>query len=282
MVRFVKLANAEMTWRGIPVRWPSAFEVNGRPRSRAHRFSLAEVAKLWLAAGALGRRGALIRWMLLTGCRRIEAQKVEWSHIHLDDAQRGPHWVQPAHLTKNHLAHAVPLSAPAVALLRWLPPRETKKSGASTLIFAGRGGKPVQDWTVIRRELLERAGVETGTLHDFRRTMVSALGDHGFDPQVADALLNHAAAATMGGVMGVYQRSELWLKRRQAMDLWADLMMRAVGAAQGKPVSRQTWGFDQPFVDARIVRPERAGPRSAPRSGIPGPRGRRAARSFQT
>lgn len=276
MVRFTKLANAEMVRRGLPVRWPTGFEVNGRPRSRAHRFTLPEVAKLWIAAGALGRRGALLRWMLLTGCRRIEAQKVEWGHIRFEDPQRGPYWLQPPHLTKNHLPHAVPLPAPAVALLRWLPRRETKKSGASDLIFAGRGGRPVGDWTVIRRALLEGAGVEAGTLHDFRRTMVSALGDHGFDPQVADALLNHAAAATMGGVMGVYQRSELWAKRREAMGLWADLVMEAVGKAQGKPVCRETWGFDQPFREARIVRPERAGPRSAPRSGIPGPRRRKA------
>lgn len=139
MVRFTKLANAEMIRRGLPMRWPTSFEVDGRPRSRAHRFTLPEVAKLWIAAGALGRRGALIRWMLLTGCRRNEAQKVEWGHIHLDHPQRGPHWVQPPHLTKNHLPHGVPLSAPAVALLRWLPKRETKKSGPSELIFAGRG-----------------------------------------------------------------------------------------------------------------------------------------------
>jgi hypothetical protein len=58
---------------------------------------------------------------------------------------------------------------------------------------------------------------------------VSALGDQGFDPEVADKLLNHSAANTMSGVMGVYQRSELWLKRREAIEVWTGLLMAAVG-----------------------------------------------------
>ncbi|MDI3308355.1 MAG: integrase family protein [Acetobacteraceae bacterium] len=213
LVRFIGFARATLIQQGISVEWPTQFEVRGRPGSRDHRFTLAEAARIWIAAPALGRRGAMIRFMLLTGCRRIEAQRVEWSHLVLEDPVIGPHWLQPAALTKNNLPHRVPLSPPAVALLRWLPPRRTKKSGTSPLVFAGRGGKPVQDWRVIRRALLEQAGVEDGTLHDFRRTIVSTLGDHGFDPQVADTLLNHAAAATLGGVMGVYQRSEFWATR---------------------------------------------------------------------
>jgi integrase len=255
LVRFVKHANAEMVRRGVPgVRWPTKFEVEGRPRSRSDRYTLEQAAKLWIGAGALGRRGALVRFMLLTGCRRIEAQRAGWDHVVLDDAVLGAHWNQPSSLTKNHLPHRVPLSEPAVALLRWLPPRETRRAGRADLIFAGRGGKPVGGWTEIRRALLAAAAVDTGTLHDFRRTIVSTLGDHGFDPQVADTLLNHAAAATMGGVMGVYQRSELWVRRREAIDLWTRLLMEAVGQRLGRPVCRETWGFDAPFEDARISR----------------------------
>lgn len=257
LVRVARHVNAEMVGRGLPVRWPTRFEVAGSPRYRSHRYTLGEVARLWIGAGTLGRRGAMLRFMLLTGCRRIEAQRVEWSHIRLDDPVLGAHWLQPGERTKNHLPHRVPLSPPAVALLRWLPPRETKTSGRAPLIFAGRGNKAVGGWTDVRAALLRAAEVDAGTLHDFRRTMVSALGDHGFDPQVADSLLNHAASTTMGGVMGVYQRSDLWLKRREAMDLWADLVMQAVGEAQGKPVCRETWGFTAPFEDARIRRPRK-------------------------
>jgi len=254
LVRFITWANDRMTLQGVGVEWPTGFKVHGRSIPREHRFDLDEAARIWVAAGALGRRGALIRWMLLTGCRRSEAQTVQWSHIVHEDPVRGAHWQQPPRLTKNRQAHRVPLSPPAVALLGWLPPRKTE-AGPSPLIFAGRGGKLVGDWTLIRRLLMDGAGVTEGTLHDFRRTIVSALGDLGFDPQVADALLNHSTAATLSGVMAVYQRSELWVKRRAAIEAWTDALMEAVARQHGKPVGQATWGFDEPFEEVRLLRP---------------------------
>lgn len=74
IVRVARFVNAELA--GTGVRWPTRFEVNGRPRSRDHRFTIEEMRRLWDAAGGLGRRGALVRFMMLTGCRRGEAQKV--------------------------------------------------------------------------------------------------------------------------------------------------------------------------------------------------------------
>jgi integrase len=178
----------------------------------------------------------------------------------------GPYWQQPAHLTKNQKAHRVPLSPAAVALLRWLPPRRSKAFGEATLVFAGEGNRPIGSWTDIRRKLLELAGVDDGTLHDIRRTVVSTLGDHGFDPQVVDTLLNHAAATTMGGVMGVYQRSDFWAQRRRAIEAWAELLLDRVHARMRVPLCRETWGFTAPFEEVRLRRPavRRSRPRPAP------------------
>lgn len=106
--------------------------------------------------------------------------------------------------------------------------------------------------TPIRHAMREKASLANGGFHDMRRTIVSALGDHGFDPHVADTLLNHVAAATLPGVMGVYQRSEFWMKKREALNFFCDLVMEEVGRIQGAPVSRETWGFDGPFVDVKI------------------------------
>lgn len=276
LVRFTRLSNDRFTMDKVAIEWPTTFvlKLKGRVRSRAHRFTIDEAAALWIAAGDLGRRGALVRFMLLTACRRIEAQKVAWDHIELDDPIIGANWQQPPHLTKNKLAHRVPLSPPAVALLRWLPPRATKASGEADLVFAGRGNGTVGGWTDIRRALLKGAGVDDGTLHDIRRTVVSALGDHGFDPQVADTLLNHSAATTMGGVMAVYQRSELWQKRRQAIELWAELLMGAVAARLKVPPGEAAWGLKQPFQDAKIIRPKQGAP-EAPAQPAPSPPRRR-------
>jgi integrase len=241
----------------VALRWPVAYRLHlrGRIRSRDHRYSLDEAAALWIAAGQMGRRGALVRFLLLTACRRIEAQHVERSHLILDDPVIGPHWQQPAHLTKTDQPHRVPLAPAAVALLRWLPQRHSRQAGPAALVFAGEGNRPIGGWTDIRRRLLELAGVEDGTLHDIRRTVVSTLGDHGFDPQVVDTLLNHAAATTMGGVMGVYQRSDFWAQRRRAIETWAELLMEKVAAKLRTPLCRDTWGFTAPFEEVRIRRP---------------------------
>lgn len=251
IVRFVQYANAAMSVRGIAVQWPARFDLkrSRRPRREA-LFTLEEAARIWLAAGALGRRGALVRLMLLTGCRRIEAQKVQWDHIVFEDSVRGSHWQQPGKLTKNGHSHRVPLTPVAVNLLRWVPRVE-----GSLLVFPGyrrRGEGPglIGSWTDIRRALLEAAGVPSGTLHDFRRTIVSTLGDRGVDPVVVDKLLNHAAGATLSGVMGVYQRADFWQQRVRAAQTWEDLLMVEVERVRKKP-----WAFEEPFHDSRIVRP---------------------------
>lgn len=253
VVRFVKHARTELRAQGIKVSWPVRFEVDAPSRPRWERYTLDEMARIWIAAGTMGRRGALIRFLMLTGCRRSEAALAAWEDMVLEDPVLGPHWNQPAARTKTRRPYRVALPAPAVALLRWLPARKTVSSGKAHLIFAGRGNKPVGSWTAVLTALRIRARLQPGaTLHDFRRTLVSALGDHGFDPQVADGLLNHAQAASLPGVMATYNRSEMWVKRRAALDLWVELLFDAVDRALGTPISRETWGFDSPFREVQL------------------------------
>ncbi len=184
-----------------------------------------------------------------------------WTDLRLDDLQLGPHWVQPRKHAKNNHRHLVPLPSPLAAMLRWLPPRKVLRKQVSPLVFSGRGGKALSGITPIREAMRTGAGLEGGTLHDMRRTIVTALGNYGFDPHVADTLLNHIAAATLPGVMGAYQRSEFWQKKREAITLFADLVMAEVEKIQGKPLDRTTWGFDQPFQDVEI--PTAKAPRAA-------------------
>ena len=95
----------------------------------------------------------------------------------------------------------IPLAPAAVALLRWLPARESRRLGEAVLVFAGRGNRPVGGWTDVRRALLRAAGVSDGTLHDIRRTVVSTLADHGWEPAVVDRLLGEGAAEVKTGVL---------------------------------------------------------------------------------
>lgn len=263
--RFVGFARLWLREREITVDWRRVWEVP-QPRTipREHRYTLTEAARLWIAAGTLGRRGALVRMMLLTGLRKAEVAAFRWDWIVLDDAVIGGHIDLPAPRVKNRRTTRQPLSEPAVALLRWLPPRESRRYGETELVFAGRANRQVGSWDLVKRALLREAGVDDGTLHDIRRTIVSTLGDHGWEPAVVDRVLNHAAGATMGGVMGVYQRSELWTQKRRALEAWAELLLGEVARIQKRELDRTTWGLDAPFTDVVIRRPKKSPVRRAP------------------
>jgi integrase len=97
---------------GLPLKSPMAFAVKGRRRSRKHRFTMEEATRLWIGVGTLGRRGAMVRCMLLTECRRGEAASMEWAHLRLHDAVLVPVMGAPRRLTKSKEPHRVPLSAP--------------------------------------------------------------------------------------------------------------------------------------------------------------------------
>jgi len=58
-------------------------------------------------------------------------------------------------------------------------------------------------------------------LHDFRRSCVTWLAGAGFNPAVADKILNHSTATGMTTVGQVYQRAEYLAERRAALEAWA-------------------------------------------------------------
>lgn len=255
IVRFSKHVAVEMKARGMPIAWPKSYDLQGKIGRRWDRYTLEQVARIWIAAGQLGRRGALIRFMLLTASRRSEAARVRRSRLLLSEPGQPPYWLHVGGTTKNRQEYRSPLSRPAVALVNWLPDRSTSTTPEDAgLLFAGRGGKVVSSWSSVAAALRGLTGLSTGTFHDFRRTIVSTLGDHGFDPVTTDKLLNHSASATMSGVMGTYQQSEMLKKRAEATELWADQLFGAIDKVLGKPVSRETWGFDEPFEEAAIRR----------------------------
>ena len=253
-VRFIEFAQTELVLKGIRVDWPAKLMVRGAPKSRSYYHSLEQTAAAWIAAGQLGRRGALLRFIILTLPRRGEAAALRDQDLLLDHAQLGPHWRQVTITNKSRREHLVPLSGPALALLRWLPRRSTRTTPETDYIFSGRAGRKVSGWTDLISSMRELACLPEGGLHDFRRTGVSVLADHGVDAVVVDKLLNHKASATLPGVMAVYQRSEMWGQRRAALDLWAELLFAEIEKQLGRPVSRETWGFDEPFSEVRIVR----------------------------
>lgn len=168
-----------------------------------------------------GHYGAILRLLVLTGQRREEVGGMRWSEIDIEGAL----WRIGADRTKNGLAHDVPLSAPALAVLSGLEPRDRRDH-----VF-GAGDGAFQGWSNAKTALDKRvskslAKSEGGALkpwrlHDIRRTVATRLGeDLGVLPHVVEAILNHISGHR-AGVAGIYNRAIYATEKRAALDLWA-------------------------------------------------------------
>lgn len=136
-------------------------------------------------------------WLyLLTGCRKSELLRAQWDHLDWARAElKLPE-------TKAGRVHYVPLSAPALELLRQIP----RKDG-NPFILPGRGPrastrdsdqKPThlvninKPWNRVRKV----AGVEDVRLHDLRRTVGSWLAQSGNSLHLIGRVLNHSNQST--------------------------------------------------------------------------------------
>jgi len=86
------------------------------------------------------------------------------------------------------------------------------------------------------RGLDAKSGLTGWRWHDFRRSFATTLGEAGVAESVADAMLNHKASATRGGVLRVYQRATNWPGQVQAMQAWGAALVAAL-APGSKPVA---------------------------------------------
>ncbi len=124
---------------------------------------------------------------LYTGARKSNVLAMRWEDVDLDLAI----WRIP--ITKNKDSHLVPLTGPAVAILRRRA--ETKKTD---WVFPGWKKEshlvePKRVWY----KLLDDAGIEDLRMHDLRRTLASymAITNHSL-PIIAKALGHKSAQAT--------------------------------------------------------------------------------------
>ena len=137
-------------------------------------------------------------WLyLLTGTRKHELLAARWDWIDWDRAElRLPD-------TKADRVHYVPLSGPAVALLRDMPRIE-----GNPYLLPGRGhrGMSVEDKALHPTHLVNiqkpwnrvriAAGVADVRLHDLRRTVGSWLAQAGNSLHLIGRVLNHSNAST--------------------------------------------------------------------------------------
>lgn len=212
-----------------PARWrghldhilPSRRKV-ARP---GHHASMAygDVPKFFLRLQAHDGLGArALELAILTAGRTGEVLGARWDEIDFDRAT----WTVPADRMKAGREHRVPLSAPALALLRKL---EAIRTG--DFLFPGnRPGKPLSNMSMAM--VLRRMKMDC-TPHGFRasfRTWAAEMT--AFPEPVVEMALAHTIEDK---VVAAYQRGDLFDRRAKLMDAWAGY---CAGAAKVVPLRK--------------------------------------------
>ena len=163
-------------------------------------------------ADGMGARG--LEYCILTAARTGEVMNATWSEIDWDAAT----WEIPGERMKAGQPHTVPLSTPALTLLRKLWAARLSDDG---YIFLGQQpGKPLSGMAMLT--VLRRLGHErSATVHGFRASFRTWAGSETSYPH---DLLEMALAHGQDKVVGAYQRGSMLERRRALMEDWAQFV----------------------------------------------------------
>lgn len=208
------------------------------PKSRDRVLNEEEVGILWnLLDAEVAPFGPAIRLLILTGQRRSEVFEADRSEFDL----KAKLWTIPRERAKNGVAHLVPLSKEAAAIVEGLTVQDD-----SGKLFPARGNGEngpsgfSKSMTRLRSGMEERAGrpVVHWTLHDLRRTLATGLQRLGVRLEVTEAVLNHVSGSR-AGIVGVYQRHNYFNEKREALDAWGKEVMRLARAQRKRAKAAQ-------------------------------------------
>ena len=184
-----------------------------RERARERVISDEDLACLMAAAEIEGYPlGEAAKLLIFTGQRRSEVAEMRWSEVDLERAV----WTIPASRAKNGQVHEVPLSAPAVSLLRSLP-----RFLASDWVFTTTGRGPISGFGRLKCRLHAATETADWRIHDLRRTVASGMARIGVEPHVIEKVLNHKSGI-ISGVAAIYNRYAYEKEKRLALNKWAE------------------------------------------------------------
>jgi integrase len=199
-----------------PARWRGHLE-NLLPRkTKVHRIEhhaalpYGELPQFMTELAAQAGVGALaLKLCILTATRTSETLGARWDEVNLADKL----WTIPAARMKAGKEHRVPLSEPALDILKRL-----QKLPPSPFVFAGANPRcPVGQMAMA--QALHRMGRDDLTVHGFRSTFRDWIGERtNFASEIAEMALAHKIP---NKVEEAYRRGDLLAKRKQLMDAWA-------------------------------------------------------------
>lgn len=201
------------------------------PRSRERVLTTQELALIWESFHRWESLfSPLFRLLTLTGQRRTEVAGMRWDELK-DLNGKAPLWEIPSARTKNKRPHIVPLSPQAARIIF-----EIQRVGP--LVFSTNSDRPPSGFSKAKArtdkwlaEACRSRGtveIESWTLHDLRRTMVTVMNEHlKVAPHIVEAVVNHMTGPAKAGVAGVYNRALYLEERRRALDDWARFVAAA-------------------------------------------------------
>jgi integrase len=183
----------------------------------------AFMAKLRKREG-IGARA--LEFAILTASRSGEVRGATWDEIDL----RAKLWTIPAERMKAGKPHRVPLSEPAIRLLKGLPRLE-----GSPYVFPSSRGKQLSDMSINSVTRRMDVGVVP---HGFRSTFKDwCRSATSYADEVSELALAHVST---DATRAAYARDELLPKRERLMREWAKFCETVSGKSSVVPIRRAT------------------------------------------
>ena len=210
-----------------PARWRGHIDNLLPQRSKVQRVA-HHAAIPWREIGAFMQRlrehssmsARCLEFLILTACRSGEIRGARWDEIDLDHAV----WTIPAERIKGGREHRVPLSAPALAVLR-----KMAQLGTEGFVFPGlKAASALSD--VALAKAVDVAGGNGATVHGFRSTFRDWCAEATNCPrELAEAALAHVLKDK---TEAAYQRGDQLEKRRRLMADWAAFCGKPMAAGE--------------------------------------------------
>jgi integrase len=188
-------------------RWPEG--------KREHVLDLPELGTVYrLAPEVSSVYGAVVRLLVLLGCRRAEIGDLRWSEVDFGEAKI----TLPASRVKNGRPLVIPLAPPAFEI----PKTQRRINGERVF--------PRFGWGRAKTRLDQLAKLDqTFVIHDLRRSFSTGCHEHlKADVHLVELAIGHVSGSK-GGIAGHYDKSERLADRRRLFEQWSRLILRHAG-----------------------------------------------------
>lgn len=204
--------------------WMDANPVRGTPRpkfdARQRYIKPEEIGRFFAALDTLGSDTArdFFKLCLFTGQRRSNVAALRWEDLDLTAGV----WIIPARQNKSKKPHTVPLSAPAVKILR---ERQEKRRPGVEFVLPGRGRdghytEPKEAWKRVKAE----SGIGNIRIHDLRRSLGAWQNAGGASLRMIQQTLGHSSVAVTAAYYTPVEIADV----RRSVDKATAAMLEAV------------------------------------------------------